>query len=408
MNELLEKYATVLLKTCLQVEEKQPLFISANIERLDFVRIVANVAYKLGVKDIYFDISDPVLKHDALINLEIDELKELSFWNKKMWDEYAKKHAAFLMLASENPGLMKDVDPKKLTAMTKYSFETRKEFDAMRDKSELAWCIGAVPTLSWAKELFPNSENPVEELWHKIFEICSINDEPVTIWQEKIAKLKQRAEKLNQYNFKTLHYKSANGTDFRVDLPENHRWASGSEKLANGKDILVNFPTEEVFTSPDCTSANGIVYSSKPLCYQDITIDEFSITFKDGKAIESTAKQGAETLKEMINICENSDFLGEVALVPYSSPINQSNIVFLETLYDENAACHLALGDSFPECYKNGPNIPKEELFKLNLNKCDSHVDFMIGTKDLSIIGTTYDNKEVEIFKDGEFTEIFN
>lgn len=407
MENLMRKYARVLLESCLKVEENQPLFVSFNVERLDFVRLVSEEAYKLGIKDIYFDMSDPYLKHSALKSLEVEDLKKLTFWNKEMWNVYAKKHAAFLMLASETPGLMKDIEPKKITEMTRYAYETRKEFESYRDKSELAWCIAAVPTKAWADVIFKDKDNSVELLWNKIFEICSITEEdPVKIWNDKLDLLKKRADKLNEKNFKTLIYKSSK-TDFKIDLPENHRWGSGCEKLVNGKEVLVNFPTEEVFTSPDCRSAEGIVYSSKPLEYQGVILDNFSIEFKDGVVTNFSAEQGEETLKEMINICENSNMLGEVALVPYDSPISNTNMVFLETLYDENAACHLALGDSFPECI-NEKGTKKELFEKYNMNNSDSHVDFMIGTKDLNIKGITHDNKEIDIFINGNFTEEFN
>ena len=407
MENLMRKYARVLLESCLKVEENQPLFVSFNVERLDFVRLVSEEAYKLGIKDIYFDMSDPYLKHSALKSLEVEDLKKLTFWNKEMWNVYAKKHAAFLMLASETPGLMKDIEPKKITEMTRYAYETRKEFESYRDKSELAWCIAVVPTKAWADEIFKEKDNSVELLWNKIFEICSITEEdPVKIWNDKLDLLKKRADKLNEKNFKTLIYKSSK-TDFKIDLPENHRWGSGCEKLVNGKEVLVNFPTEEVFTSPDCRSAEGIVYSSKPLEYQGVILDNFSIEFKDGVVTNFSAEQGEETLKEMINICENSNMLGEVALVPYDSPISNTNMVFLETLYDENAACHLALGDSFPECI-NEKGTKKELFEKYNMNNSDSHVDFMIGTKDLNIKGITHDNKEIDIFINGNFTEEFN
>ena len=407
MEKLMRKYAEVLLKTCLKVEENQPLFISFNTERLDFVRIVSEEAYKIGVKDIYFDMSDPYLKHEALKYLEIEDLKQLSFWNKEMWNVYARKHAAFLMLASETPGLMKDIDPKKMSELIRYSQETREEFEAYRDKSELAWCIAAVPTKAWADELFDNNENSVNMLWNKIFEICSIDQEdPVKIWNDKLALLKKRASKLIEKKFKTLIYKD-NKNNFKIDLPDNHNWASGCERLANGKEVLVNFPTEEVFTSPDCRSAEGIVFSSKPLEYQGVILDNFQIEFKDGVVTNFKAEKGEETLKEMINICENSNMLGEVALVPYDSPISNTNMVFLETLFDENAACHLALGDSFTECINEVGT--KEELFnKFNMNNSKSHVDFMIGTKDLNIKGITQDNKEIDIFINGNFTEEFN
>lgn len=408
MNELMEKYASVLLESCLRVEKDQPLFISFNIERIDFVRIVAKKAYSMGVKDIYFDMVDPILKHSALENLEEEDLKKTTFWNKEAWNTYAKKNAAFLMLASETPGLMKDIDSKKVSAMTKYMLTTRAYFDSMRDKQKLAWTIAAVPTEKWAQEVFKNSKNPLEDLWNQIFEICNIKEKnPVEIWNKKVEVLKRRADKLNEYKFKSLKYESSNGTNFYIELPKEHIWQSAKESI-NNKDITVNYPTEEVFTSPDCKSANGILYSSKPLVYQDVIIDEFYISFKDGKVEKFNAKTGNDTLKEMINICKNSDMLGEVALVPYDSPISNSNIVFLETLYDENAACHIALGDSFPECFENGINMTKEELFEKNLNDCKSHIDFMIGTKDLKVTGTTHDNKEIPILIDGNFTEEFN
>ena len=408
MNELLKKYASVILKTCLKVKKDQPLFISAIYERRDFVRILANVAYEIGVKDIYFDLTDVYLKHDALKNLELEDLKKLSFWNKEKWNEYAKKEAAFVMLASETPGLMKDIDPKKLSELTIYAYETRKEFDDLRDKAMVPWCIAAVPTESWAKELFPKSNTPVEDLWNKIFEICNINEEnPEEIWNKKIDILSQRCKKLNEYNFKSLKYQNELGTDFEIELPDNHLWESGKSILVNGEEVLVNFPTEEVFTSPTYDSANGIVYSGKPLAYQDNVINNFWIKFENGVAIEWDAKEGKEVLENIITSCKNANRLGEVALVEYDSSISQSGIVFYETLFDENAACHLALGGSFPECLKDGLKMTKEELEENKLNDSTNHVDFMIGTKDLSIIGTTHDGKEIVIFENGNFSKEF-
>lgn len=408
MNELLKKYASVILNTCLKVEKDQPLFISANYERIDFVRILANIAYEIGVKDIYFDLTDVHLKHDALKNLSFEELKKLQFWNKQKWNEYAKKGAAFVMLASENPGLMKDIDSKVLGDLTVYAYETRKEFDDLRDQARVPWCIAAVPTDSWAKQLFPESNNPLEELWNKIFEICNINEnDPEEIWNKKIDILTQRCKKLNEYNFKTLRYENELGTDFTIDLPKNHIWESGKSKLVSGKEVLVNFPTEEVFTSPHCDTANGIVYSGKPLAYQDNIIDEFWIKFENGEATEWDAKEGKEVLTNLLTSCKGINKLGEVALVEYDSSISQSGIVFYETLYDENAACHLAIGGGFPECIKDGTTTPLEELEKQGINNCTNHVDFMIGTKDLNITGITKEGKEIPIFKDGNFSELF-
>ncbi|MBQ6282327.1 MAG: aminopeptidase [Bacilli bacterium] len=400
-----EKYASMILNECLRVKKGQSIFISANSERSDFVRILANEAYKIGAKDIYFDIVDVNIKHDMLKNLDIEELKNSTYFNKEKWNEYAKKGAAFVMLASETPGLMNDIDSDKQNEAFIYSQRTREEFDILRSKSNVPWCIAAVPTLSWAKEVF-NSNNPVEDLWNKIFEICGVNNEdPSNELNVKLDKLVKHKNILNSLHIKKLIYKNSIGTDFSIELPKNAIWQTGREMLSNGEEILVNFPTEEIFTSPDSLSANGIVYSSKPLMYHDSLISNFWIKFKDGVAIDCGAEKGLDVLKSIINSCENSNKLGEVALVEYDSPISKSNMIFYETLYDENASCHLALGDSFPECIKNGIDMTKEELNSNNLNQCRNHVDFMIGTEDLNIKAITADSKEIDIFINGNFNK---
>ena len=402
-------YARMILNECLRVKKNQPLFISANSERNDFVRVLANEAYKIGVKDIYFDLVDVNLKHDMLKNLDIEDLKNSTYFNKEKWNLYAKKGAAFVMLASETPGLMNDISAKKQNDAFVYTQETREEFDLLRSKSFVPWCIAAVPTESWAKEVFKDSNSPVEDLWNKIFEICGVNKEnPEKLLNEKLDKLVKRKNILNSLGLKKLIYNNNLGTNFSIALSDNVIWETGRELLKNGEEVLVNFPTEEIFTSPDCLSANGIVYASKPLVYHDNIISDFWIKFENGVAIDCGAKKGLDVLKSIINSCENSNRLGEVALVEYNSAISNSNMIFYETLFDENAACHLALGDSFSECVKNGINMTKEELESNNLNQCKNHVDFMIGTSDLNIKGITKDNKEIDIFKNGNFSSIFD
>ena len=405
MEELMRKYSNMILNVCLRVKSNQPLFISFNSERLDFVRILAKEAYKIGVKDIYFDVIDSEIKHDMLKNLDIEDLKNSTYFNRYMWNEYAKKGAAFVMLASETPGLMSDIDSEKQSNAFIYSLETRKEFDDLRNKSMVPWCIAAVPTLSWAKKIFPESNSPLEDLWNKIFEICGVYEEnPEQHLESKLKTLGIRKDKLNSLHIKKLIYSNSLGTNFSIELNDKTIWATGRDKLANGEEVLVNYPTEEIFTSPNRMSANGIVYSSKPLSYQDKLINNFWIKFENGKAIDCGAEEGLDTLQNIINSCENSNYLGEVALVPFDSPISNSNTIFYETLFDENAACHLALGDSFTECIENGINMSKEELLNNNMNQCTNHVDFMIGTKDLNIKGITFDNEEIDIFINGNFS----
>lgn len=408
MKELQEKYANLILKVCLRVKEKQPLFISANSERSDFVKILVNKAIDLGITDIYLDIIDVNIKHDLLKRLSLDDLKDNKYFNRSIWNEYAKKGAAFVMLASETPGLMFDIDSQKQIDAQMYSLDTREGFDELRGKSMVPWIIAAVPTNSWSKKLYPNSDKPLDDLWMKIFEICGVTKEnPEEELNKKLENLTERKNKLNSYKIKKLKYKNSLGTDFEIELPEKVLWQTGRERLANGEEVLVNYPTEEVFTSPTCDSANGIVYASKPLSYNDNIINDFWIKFKDGVAIDCGAKEGLDILKGIINGAENSNRLGEVALVEYHSPISESNMIFYETLFDENASCHIALGDSFPECIENGINLEKEELINNKLNQCKNHVDFMIGTKDLEITGITADNKEIKIFENGDFTGLF-
>ena len=408
MEDLKIKYAEVILKFCLNVEKDNPLFISYDIEIRDFVRILVGLAYDMGIRDIYLEGIDSNLKHDAIKYLSVEECKKTPYWNREAWNVYAKKNAAFLILASEQPGLMSDIDPKKIKELVSYSQSTRKDFDDKRDKSELLWTIAAVPTKLWASKIFPNSETPLDDLWKKIFDICLINnDNPVKLWETKLSRLTKTKDKLNEYRFKNLEYSNSKGTDFKISLPDKHIWLSGTEKITNGRVYLPNFPTEEIFTSPDYNTAEGILYSSKPLNYQGKIIENFNITFEKGKAVKYSADKGEDALKEMISNCKNSEYLGEVALVEYDSSISKTNLIFYETLFDENASCHVALGDSFPECYEEGPNISKEELFNLGLNDCKSHTDFMIGTEDLEIVGITGDDKKVKIFEKGNFTKEF-
>ena len=408
MEKQLRKYADVILNTCLHISKNKPLFISYNVEVRDFVRILAEEAYNIGVTDIYFDMSDAYLKHDSLKYLDEKSLKKSPFWNRQIWNEYAKKGAAFVMLVSETPGLMKNINPDKISALTTYSLKSRAEFDELRAKSMVPWCIAAAPTEKWAKEVFPKSKDPLKDLWQTIFEICGITSkDPETKLENKIKALTTRCQKLNEYQFTTLRYQNSLGTDFEISLPSNHLWCSGRETLSNGEKVLVNYPTEEVFTSPDCKSANGIVYSSKPLAYQDNIIDNFYLRFKNGKVVEYHALKGEEVLKSILSSVPNIDYLGEVALVEYDSAISKSNIVFYETLFDENASCHLALGDSFPECIEGGIKMSKKELTKNHLNSCPNHIDFMIGTKDLTITGTTKDGQNIKIFTNGNFTKEF-
>lgn len=396
MNKNFEKYADLLINRCLSVKKNQPLLITAPIECIEFVRIIAKTAYSCGVKDIHFDFTDDVLKHDQLQYLDDDSLKTSKLFNKKIYDDYAKRDAAFLMLYGDNPDGMKDINNEKIALSAKISRNSRPIYKKLQLTNEIPWCIASVATLDWAKKVLPDSSTPLEDMWNLIFKMTLVNKkEPIEEWDKKIENNTKIVEKLNNLKIKTLHYKNKLGTDFEIGFNDNI-WCGAGAKTKDGRNIIVNMPTEEVFTAPNKFTANGIVYASKPLIYNGSEIKDFWIEFKDGKVINYNAKTGKEVLKSIIEI-KNGNYLGEVALVDKNSPISKSNILFYETLYDENASCHLALGDGFPECIKSN-KTPKE----IGLNESKTHVDFMIGTDDLEIIADTKDG-EIIIMKNGKF-----
>ena len=391
MKEMQEKYANLLINRCLSIKEKQPLFISAPIESIDFVRILSKIAIENGVRDIHYEFSDEILKHNELMYYDNEDLFNSSFFNKSAYDEYAKKNAAFLMLCYDESLVMSDVDKEKMKYIGKINISTRPIYKEKQLKYEVPWCIASVATDTWAKKVFPNEKNQKEKLWNEIFKMCLIDkDDPILEWNKKLKKNKELVDKLNSLKIKSLHYKNKLGTDFIVGF-ENNIWCGADAE----NNLIVNMPTEEVFTSPSKYTANGIVYASKPLIYSNSLIENFWIEFKDGKVINSNALVGDELLKSIFEI-EGGDYLGEVALVSSESPISKSNILFYETLFDENASCHLALGQGFLECTNY------ETLENSNINNAKTHVDFMIGTDDLEIIATCK-NGNVTIMKDGKF-----
>lgn len=404
MKEKYIKYANLLLKKCLNVKEKQPLIITAPVESIELIRIITEQALELGIRDICYDWYDDEIKHEHLKYFTKEQIDNHPFWNRKIYDEYAKKDAAFLMLVSDDPDLMQDIDKNILAHSSKTSRTSRPLYKKRQSTNDVAWCIASVSTHGWAKKVFENDPNCVEKLWDKIFDICLINEEdPIEAWDKKLEKSIERSKKLTELNIKTLHYTNKLGTDLYVGLSNNTIWCGAKELMPNGTPIICNMPTEEIFTTPNRLETSGIVYSSKPLVHNGYIIDEFYIEFKDGKVTNFDAKKGKDILETIINGDETSCYLGECALVDYDSPISNSNIIFYTTLFDENASCHLALGTGFPNTQNNTEKKSKEELMEMGINVSDVHVDFMIGTSDLKIEGITHDNKEITIFENGNF-----
>jgi len=403
MQEKYYKYAELILKKGVCINENQPLVINAPIEAIDFIRVLTDVACKLNVTDIYYDWYDDKLKQIELKYFNEEQIKQSRFWNKEIHDEYAKKDAAFLFLTESNPDIMKDIDPQKLKVASTQSLVTRKLYQEMQENNKIHWSIAAVSTAAWGKLLFPNSNNPKEDLWNLIFDICLVNEEnPLEAWEKKMQENKKLCEKLTKLNIKTLHYQNSLGTDLTIQLPQNVVWCGGSSCI-KGSEPIVNMPTEEVFITPNKLKTTGIVYTSLPLIHSGIMIKDICLEFENGKVVNYNASEGLEELKNILEIDEESNMLGEVALVDKQSKIAKSNKLFYETLYDENASCHIALGRGFKECLKNSEDLSEEDLKNIGYNQSKNHVDIMIGTDDLKVTASTYDNEEILLFKDGSF-----
>lgn len=389
------KYIKLLLERCLKLKKGQPLFISYNKIVKSFIEKMLDYAKKMGVTDIYLDERDSYKIHDLLINTKKEDIEKLKEFDSAIWDVYAQKDAAFLMIESEIPHLMDDVDSEKLGIAMNKRRVTKSLYKEKQLACKLAWCIACYPNEFWAKEIY-GTDNAYELFMKDFTNICMLNEEePIKAWDNFLNKQHKMVEKLNNLKIKKLHYKNNLGTDLTLELPENALWQS-----ASSGEYIVNLPSYEVFTTPHYKKTNGIVYSSKSLTYSGCLINHFYLCFKNGKVIDFDAKEGKDVLKEIINSDELSSFLGEAALVNYDSPISNTQKVFQSTLIDENAACHLALGNGFAECIKDGISLKDKELLKLGVNTSKNHVDFMIGTKDLEVIAET-PNGDVTIMRDG-------
>lgn len=394
MNKKIEEYAELLLK-CVKLEDKKYLFVEIPCYLEEFTNILKEKAKEYNLIEAHFEVFDPYKKHELLTTLDQENIYKHPMFDKSIFNKYAKLDAAFIFIQSMIPGLMDDVHTNVLKNTSLHIRKTQKYFRDLYEGGKLNWLIAAVPNELWASNGLKMTN---EELWNKIFDICLVNGDNTSYnkWIDKINNMLATANTLNNYNFKYLRYKNDLGTDLRVYLPQGHIWKTGFG--THGE--ICNLPTEEIFTSPQYNKTEGIVYSSKPLYYNNVLIDNFSLTFKEGKVIEYHAKKGEDLLKTIIETDDYSCYLGECALVSYDSPINNTNIIFNETLFDENASCHLALGRGFIECITD-EDLSDEELRNRGVNVSNTHVDFMIGTEDLKIIGVTAENEEIIIMENG-------
>ncbi|MGL4453332.1 MAG: aminopeptidase [Sarcina sp.] len=406
LDLLLEKYAKLAVQIGVNIQKDQTLVVKSPIECADFTRKVVEEAYKVGAREVVVHWSDEKTGKLKFDYAPLEVFEEVPKWVVDSSLSYAKKGAAFLSISASDPELLKEVDPKKISTFRKASSIASREFSERLMSNVNSWSIVSIPTVGWATKVFPtvSEEEAVDKLWDQIFKIVRVDKEnPVAAWVEHKNNLKAKMDFLNSKRIKSLHYTNSIGTDIVLELPEKHLWLGGAEKNKDGVDFIANMPTEEVFTLPKLDGVNGVVCSSKPLNYGGNLIDNFSLTFKDGVVVDFTAEKGYDTLKHLLDTDEGAKRLGEVALVPFDSPISNSGVIFFNTLYDENASCHFAVGRAYSVCIENGENMTTEELLKEGANDSLTHVDFMLGTEDLSIVATLQNGETLQIFENGNW-----
>ena len=407
MNNLYEKYAELAVVKGANIQKDQYLIITCSVEHYEFASLCAKYAYKQQAKKVVIKYNDPVMTKLHYENVDIEVLKTVPEFTLDETRYYIENKCAYLHIISEVPDLLKDIDSSIMQEVGSAISKANEEFRPYTMNSQGQWSIVALPNDTWAKKVFPTLEvkDAKEKLLQAIFDSVKINEETNAIenWNNHNTQIDHRKEVMNKNHFKALHFQNDLGTDIVVSLNDNHIWGGGHELSTRNIWFNPNMPTEEIFTMPKRNAVDGIVYATKPLNFQGKLIDKFHVVFKDGKAISWDAKVGKEALDNLINYDEGSSYLGEVAIVEDDSPISQSNILFYNTLFDENASCHLALGAAYPTNMVDGVNMSKEELLKNNCNVSMTHVDFMFGSSCMNITGITKDNKEVSIFKQGKF-----
>ena len=401
----LKKYAALIAKCGVNVQKGQEVIISADLDQPEFVKLLVDECNKAGAKRVRVEWGYQPLTKSHVKYCSEKVLSTLEEWEIQKWEHQAEVLPCKIYLLSEDPDGLKGMNQKKFA---KTSAARSKIIKPIRNKMEnkYQWCIAAVPGKGWAKKVFPGERTSVamEKLWEAILSTSRVYDDPILEWKNHNESLAGRCEYLNSLGIKELEYKAKNGTDLRVGLIPDALFCAGGEKAAgSGIYFNPNIPTEETFTSPKKGEAEGIVYSSLPLSYGGQLIENFWMRFEGGKVVEVGAEKNVELLREMIAMDEGAAYLGECALVPYSSPIRESGILFYNTLFDENAACHLAIGRGFSNVLRDYENLSDEEAKAKGINDSITHVDFMIGTSDLSIVAITHDGRRVEIFRDGEW-----
>lgn len=404
-KEQLPSYAKLIVQVGVNVQEGQPVYITGAVDQADLVRLIAEKAYDAGASNVYVEWIDDQLSRLKYTRAAEEVFSHFPDWEAAKRDEFVNNGAAFISLVSSSPDLLQGVDSARIAAFQKASGSKLVNFRRAIQSDKVSWTVVAAAGSDWAIKVFPqdSQQDAVAKLWDAIFKAVRLDrPDPIQAWQQHNITLHEKAVALNNYRFKKLHY-TAPGTDLIIELDEKHVWVSAGSENPQGHVFMANMPTEEVFTVPHRNGTNGYVSSTKPLSYGGNVIDEFKITFENGRIVKYEAKQGEEFLAKLVEIDEGSHYLGEVALVPHRSPISQSGILFFNTLFDENASNHLAIGSGYAFNIEGGKNMTPEELAAHGVNESITHNDFMIGSAEMNIDGIQSDGTVIPVFRNGEW-----
>lgn len=404
-EESVSKYAELAVKVGVNIQPGQPLYIGASTESAEFVRLVTKKAYEAGARHVFVDWQDDEISRLRYEMAPEDSFSDFPGWIPKMREELVGMNAAFMNIVSQSPDLLKGIDPMRIANFQKAAGRALESYRQAIQSDKVSWTVIAAPSKAWAAKVFADlpEEDQVPALWDAIFKAVRADvEDPVAAWKKHDETLHEKADHLNKKKYAKLHY-TAPGTDLTIGLPAGHIWAGAGSVNAQGATFMANMPTEEVFTVPHKDRIDGYVSSTKPLSYGGNIIDHFKITFKDGRITEVEAEQGEDVLNHLIETDEGARSLGEVALVPHSSPISTSGLLFYNTLFDENASNHLAIGSAYAFCIEGGKEMDSEELQRNGLNQSITHVDFMIGSDKMDIDGILVDGTAEPILRGGEW-----
>ena len=401
---VMRSYAKLIVRVGANVQKGQEVRVFASLDQPEFIKMLAEECYKAGASRVTVDWNYPELTKLSARYMKLRDLSETREWEKARMQDMVDHLPVRIFIESEDPDGLRGINPKYFKAFAARIKISKPYRDAIDNKHQ--WCIAAVPGEAWAKKVHPelSKRAAVEQLWKDILYTARADGEdPIADWEEHNRDLKARSKYLNDLHLRELRYHSANGTDFKVGLIPTAEFHAGRDTTMQGVVYDPNMPTEEVFTSPDRRTAEGIVYATKPLSYQGQLIENFSVRFEKGRAVEVKAEKGQDVLEQIISMDDGCHYLGECALVPKESPIHQSGLLFYNTLFDENAACHLALGMGFADTIDDFQNKTLDECRRLGINESMIHEDFMIGCDTMDITATTWDGREVPVFRQGNW-----